>query len=1760
MSISRSEIAGAIAPQKQHIDVSELVTKLGYSNTNPVESFNVPGAAVQVPYGGIKGRQDMIDALMARRQPSGVGQGGLFQMTLQPVEQESGGGVFDVPVLGFALDLLDTPRAMVVSAVKEVGDLFGEGDASFSDWVKQSNDNIMMGEVLRDWGVDLPGPLDFIVGLGLDIALDPLMYAAGAGLIARAAGAPAVARNLSARIKAAEIAVKQAPDAATAAREATRARELTDLFDVVRTEGVTAGTAANPALMREMGIWSGLHIIMPGTGRIGRRIIERPLGSVVPSLGERAARRRVNQLAEAPWLVGDEGFDVAANADAIVARMRGGDLPGSVYDDAIEKAARRASQLPISVALGGARTQRVTSQALGFVGGGVGRAVTRASQLSKADKMLRTFNSKGALIAAKRGQNSDIARMVFDMERLGNRAALSALRWNKQTTDELDRLIRDLQGQGIKGEDLDQLMFYAATSTDEELISNPAFARWVSFGADGSAEVSPFVRQAQEWWKSAGRRAGIPEEQVSEFFYAARMRDDIRFKRGGGTQVDPDVDGIPLDGRTLSGTPTTQRRLMTPAQIKQRLLSSEGSSPSIVDQLEDVRSASPEARAYQADVERLKSKVEASKDTKKPKTIEQVMDEELADGVRYGEGQYISTNVYAGQALDNSSILTQMDEIARQAGDDVDPKKLFKFSDDASAVLPRYIGLMTKNVRSETMLRLAQNEGMLLPGSRFQKGRLAQQIEGMSNQLRLVEQELGDARQALIDSGMNEAEVANALADIAKRDNVTDAAAWLKSTDGQLAAQLADMQVQIDTLNQVLRAASDGVYYSKLSPDARRLLDDAGWRDAATGPYTKQQKAQIQRLAADSEARLAALADATEFLHELQLIAGRLRTQRDQLGAVLNQLETGRNVKTGGRLRPATVRTMLETQAAQLDEVFEQLKYISGNIRGNLEAFDPTLVAGRGLAALGDPALLERAQRELFEEMIGVWAATDDLRRVAQTITDLPADGRLVSIDWKGGSIGWDIRWKAQPLAGLGDRRTLRTLMGEERADYMARILAVLDDSPAGRAQAAVLETMENIRLMQNRLGNIVPGRELIDAVEEAIGDAETLAKVLREQGKTDLDLMIDSFLDQRLGMARRPPAVKKTMDDLRGQTARIEAEIQAKVAEVQEIFRTVKNKGDRRVLLAAALFDGPNSLTMRRNAARKAAKKGDTVAALNIAENPAEALKAVARGQGNAAFVDNYLEGAEAVVADMLLHTFKVGADDTFAPTVGNVTRSKLTGQSFVAPLSAGVTREQTREMAMVFSEVFEAMARTADPAQLAGWARGASRLANWWKAQAVGTPGFVMRNMLGAAWMNNQLAGMPMTHMPRVVRIRDAALKAGNGDVSAGLRVLIEEAADPAKRLKMSRIAGGGRVDVRELKTFQQWYDSGIAAGTGGRGIDIRSAVNEGLVEEGRGFRSGFGSGTWKPTADFKPFTAIRGWNADVEFMARGSLAHHVMMGGGDLDDALGKVYKYHFDYTDLTAAEVKAKTFIPFWTWQRRALPLLIESVGSNPQAWNRISQLKGEMELQSEQEGLVPDYFGENMGIRLPFSIGGYRAYSLPSLPFSDLANWAKAFDTDQPDTSPLDAALNFARPAMESAIPHFRYPIEHLMGVRTFNQVPFRDQIEPAPDWAKIPVLAQALDIAGLATRSREGNLLMTDRHRYAVEQFIPVFANWSRLDPAEDPEWSRSDAAKQIATMLNFTIGLGIRVNTPKEKRNERLRQMYTDAADRRRQEALAEL
>ena len=116
--------------------------------------------------------------------PSGV-QLSDFDFSTQTPELDGGGGFFDAlkGAVGTTLDVIDTPRAAIVSTVKEGVDAFqGEG-FSFSDWFDQTRDNYGFGELIEE-----ETDIDNIWvkrGLGLvgDVVFDPLSFVGGASKI-----------------------------------------------------------------------------------------------------------------------------------------------------------------------------------------------------------------------------------------------------------------------------------------------------------------------------------------------------------------------------------------------------------------------------------------------------------------------------------------------------------------------------------------------------------------------------------------------------------------------------------------------------------------------------------------------------------------------------------------------------------------------------------------------------------------------------------------------------------------------------------------------------------------------------------------------------------------------------------------------------------------------------------------------------------------------------------------------------------------------------------------------------------------------------------------------------------------------------------------------------------------------------------------------------------------------------------------------------------------------------------------------------------------------------------------------------------------------------------------------------------------------------------------------------------------------------------------------------------------------------------------
>ena len=406
-----------------------------------------------------------------------------------------------------------------------------------------------------------------------------------------------------------------------------------------------------------------------------------------------------------------------------------------------------------------------------------------------------------------------------------------------------------------------------------------------------------------------------------------------------------------------------------------------------------------------------------------------------------------------------------------------------------------------------------------------------------------------------------------------------------------------------------------------------------------------------------------------------------------------------------------------------------------------------------------------------------------------------------------------------------------------------------------------------------------------------------------------------------------------------------------------------------------------------------------------------------------------------------------------------------------------------------------------------------------------------------MGGMWINCMISGVDFGTHSKVIGMAKVAAQWGDGDVLKGMRLLAAHEG-PVELVGVAGLGGLRKASNDDFKMLLELMESG-SVGSGQAWSEVatttRTAMRpyERATRKGRlggdrvvsrsGITQGFQEGTWKPwSADFKFSRAIRTQNERAEFVLRASVGFDTLAKGGDVARAHQLITKYHFDYSDITNVERRIKDVIPFYTWQKNVIPVLFESIGTKPQAWGRLLQVKREVELHSPRQGLVPDYYGENMGIRMPFKIPGMRGgrvYALPDLPFRDVQRYLKE------PTSPI-------RGPLESAFPWVKLPAEIWAKKQTFADIPFSGRYQQVPTWGKIPGLMPLLAGLGKAKRAKDGTWRMRDNDIYAVDQFVPFFGRMRRLFPNEQAKQRRL-----LTTWISTVFGGGFRVNDPWEKK-----------------------
>jgi hypothetical protein len=452
----------------------------------------------------------------------------------------------------------------------------------------------------------------------------------------------------------------------------------------------------------------------------------------------------------------------------------------------------------------------------------------------------------------------------------------------------------------------------------------------------------------------------------------------------------------------------------------------------------------------------------------------------------------------------------------------------------------------------------------------------------------------------------------------------------------------------------------------------------------------------------------------------------------------------------------------------------------------------------------------------------------------------------------------------------------------------------------------------------------------------------------------------------------------------------------------------------------------------------------------------------------------------------------------------------------------------------------VINAFARINDPVESAWMWQKWDKFQGWLKAGMIATPGFVERNIFGAyfnAWLDgvdlNEIAAMGK----KVSTIANKSMRDNTSfyDAARAMAKSDHPDADLYEDI-VSMLDVGVRGGGQAISSVELEYGLRNA-----RSLDIIFGGKKG----GRTFRTKPVS-FWSP--QWTPFTAVRTLNSWAEDIIRLGVGADTLKAGGTVDDVLNRIAKTQFDYDELTKWErTWARRFIPFYTWTRKNLPYQLEKFWTQPAKYNRLMSIKRNLEMGTEGENVVPDYYMEPFGMRLPFKYKGAVVYTAPDFPFQDLFRY-----DPMKGGGPISGLGNITKNVLSSTSPIVKTPLEVGFGKSIFTGIPFTGRYQQAPNpITKIEPLMYVLDELGMAKKSPTG-WKMRDHYIYLVNGVLPTVNLLRRMFPNE-----RKYQRTHIRNLISFAGGVNVNFNTPEVQYNWLQGQKWEELSDRQDQKDL---
>lgn len=411
-------------------------------------------------------------------------------------------------------------------------------------------------------------------------------------------------------------------------------------------------------------------------------------------------------------------------------------------------------------------------------------------------------------------------------------------------------------------------------------------------------------------------------------------------------------------------------------------------------------------------------------------------------------------------------------------------------------------------------------------------------------------------------------------------------------------------------------------------------------------------------------------------------------------------------------------------------------------------------------------------------------------------------------------------------------------------------------------------------------------------------------------------------------------------------------------------------------------------------------------------------------------------------------------------------------------------------------------------DPKALERAYRAANR---FFKTYAVLTPGFHVRNGLSAIFMNSA-DGVSLKTTVRGMKAWD--------DFSRATKNGTDELAGKAYINKLQK---SKRLEDRQVA---QALDAVFGSGAGGRFTEAGVAQAGALGGVSRTLLENlFTRGSQKTGA----------W---VEGSVRMGMAMDVIESGGSVNEAVSRISRVHFDYSQTSRLDDQAKILIPFWSFVSRNMPLQIMQTWSRPQKYLAYEHLKNNVPGGSVNEEEVPGYIRDGGGFG--FDMGPFN-WLEPDLPHTRVVEDIERYSNVLQD--PAAATSNFS--------PFLTAPIEYAMNKDAFTGQSFDDEV----DWEHVsnPLEILAILPATLtgSVKQKDGEFFIQTKTMNALEAMIPDLSRANRMAGVGGRE------SQRVKESWARYLGLPVRSITQKQIDNAKRQMDFEGNSSDRMEQAM---